>query len=176
MWKSITDHPLYEVNDSGQVRSLDKFVKGPYGSKTFSRGRILKPWMCTSGYKVVQLTDNKREMIHRIVAKTFVENPNNLPCVNHIDGDKTNNAAANLEWCSYSTNSYHAKDTGLNNDRVVINQINRATKEIVATYPSIKAASKALSVDMSGLAKAVRGQYHSYAGYVWERVTTSRKA
>lgn len=52
-------------------------------------------------------------MIHRMVAAAFVENPNELPEINHIDGDKTNNTMANLEWCTSSENFRHALRTGL---------------------------------------------------------------
>jgi hypothetical protein len=172
MWKAIKGHPLYEVSRDGQVRSLDKYVAGPYGSKTFSKGRILKPWLSTSGYKVVQLTNGKREMVHRLVAKTFIRNPDNLPCVNHIDGNKLNNHVDNLEWTTYSANSYHAKDIGLKKDRVAINQIDPITNETIKSFESIAAAARALGVNHSGLAKAVRGVYKTYVGYKWERVTT----
>ena len=53
------------------------------------------------------------EYIHRLVAIKYIDNPDNLPCVNHIDGNKHNNTIGNLEWCSYSYNSKHAVRTGL---------------------------------------------------------------
>lgn len=52
--------------------------------------------------------------VHRLVAQTYIPNPNNLPCVNHIDGNKLNNAVSNLEWVTYKENSEHASDLGLN--------------------------------------------------------------
>lgn len=57
--------------------------------------------------------EKHRMQVHRIVAETFIPNPDNLPCVNHIDGNKHNNCVENLEWVTYSENSVHALETGL---------------------------------------------------------------
>ena len=71
--------------------------------------------MCTSGYMSVMLYDSnhetKRIMVHRLVAKTFIPNPDNLPEVNHKDENKLNNCADNLEWCTnlYNVNYGNAK-------------------------------------------------------------------
>lgn len=56
------------------------------------------------------LPKNKFKYVHRIVAELFVKNPNDLPIVDHIDGDKKNNHAANLRWCTYKENMYFAKE------------------------------------------------------------------
>lgn len=67
-------------------------------------------------YRAVSYTENgkqKHEYVHRLVAKAFLPNPNNLPIVNHIDGNPSNNAVSNLEWCTASENTRHAWSTGL---------------------------------------------------------------
>ena len=112
VWKDIPGYEgLYQASNLGKIRSLDKLTKGgnQYGCQfiTKKRGRILKEYFNKSGYKQVTLVVNnkaKRFILHRLVAKTFIPNPNNLPQINHKDEDKTNNCAKNLEWCTCSYN------------------------------------------------------------------------
>ena len=68
------------------------------------------------GYLVAHLSkDNKAKniLVHRLVAESFIPNPNKYPCVNHIDGNKQNNNINNLEWCTHSENDLHAYKIGL---------------------------------------------------------------
>jgi hypothetical protein len=67
------------------------------------QGRYLNPTISTVGYKIV-----KQQYVHRLIAQTFLENKNNYPHINHLDGDKTNNNVDNLEWCSALKNSQHS--------------------------------------------------------------------
>lgn len=81
-------------------------------------GHILKPHANKKGYYVYVVSCGSRDKkiairIHVAVAKLFIENPDNLPEVNHIDGDKSNNAVSNLEWCSSKENTRHAIKKGL---------------------------------------------------------------
>lgn len=76
---------------------------------------MMKTWI-SDGYEYVTLRLNHKKRsfrVHRLVAEAFVPNPNNLPEVNHIDGNKTNNKSTNLEWCSHRDNIEHALNTGL---------------------------------------------------------------
>lgn len=80
--------------------------------------RFIHPEITRFGYKQVTLAIDKkpkRFRVHRLVALLFIPNPNNYPCVNHIDGNKMNNCVSNLEWCTYAENNYHARINGLNN-------------------------------------------------------------
>jgi len=105
----------YEVSNIGNVRSIDRVVqtaKQPLKLK----GRMLKPAIDKKGYKrVAIMVDGKLTTlkVHRIVAKAFIENVNDKPQVNHIDGIKTNNHVSNLEWVNNSENVQHAFDNGL---------------------------------------------------------------
>ena len=103
IWKDIVGFNGYEVSNLGRVRS---FHKG---------GRILSPGL-VSGYLQVNLyCGGKRNQmyVHRLVAETFIPNPESKSEVNHIDGNKSNNRVENLEWATPSENAQHAHDTGL---------------------------------------------------------------
>lgn len=100
----------YEVDQLGRVYSVDRTItvndNGRIYDKSLSGGKM-KQMVHSKGYKTVSLTKDgktKQHYVHRLVAEAFIDNPNNLPFINHKDEDKTNNFADNLEWC---TNEYN---------------------------------------------------------------------
>ena len=115
-WKDIPGYEnLYQASESGDVRSITHPVSGPKGSTIIKYGRILKQQM-NGGYKTCILSkdgESKVFTVHRLIASTFIPNPDNKPQVNHIDGDKLNNKVTNLEWVTQSENMQHAKNSGL---------------------------------------------------------------
>lgn len=106
----------YEVSNLGHIRSLDRTLSLPCGQKRRYRGKVLAESRDSKGYVTAHLTDGRTKApvrLHRLVAQAFVPNPDNLPQVNHIDGNKRNNAAANLEWVTDAQNKQHALEHGL---------------------------------------------------------------
>ena len=109
-WRPIEGYEgLYEVSNTGRVRSLDRYCY------RLHKGKVLSPAKDTDGYLQVVLHCNGKQhqrKVHRLVAQAFIENPDNLPEVNHKDEDKTNNRVDNLEWCdrSYNINYGSRKD------------------------------------------------------------------
>lgn len=103
MWKDIKDwEGLYEINELGQARN----VKTKY---------LLPPTINSAGYSRVTLYrkgKGKHYLLHRLVAIHFLPNPDNLPEVNHKDGDKSHNYSANLEWCTRTQNERHSHQNG----------------------------------------------------------------
>lgn len=102
-WKSLSflGYPNYQISNEGQVKGPRKLRKRIHNQ---------------SGYCVVDLWDNKKSKqfaLHVLVALAFIPNPDNLPSVNHKDGDKDNCEETNLEWVTHKENTRHAMQTGL---------------------------------------------------------------
>lgn len=117
IWKKINILGCdYSVSDTGLVRSNERYIIRSNGRKQKVRERILKPAVDSCGYERVALSINKKlvtKKVHRLVADAFCEKYVEYKEVNHIDGNKLNNNASNLEWCTRSENQQHAFDNGL---------------------------------------------------------------
>lgn len=113
-WKDIENYEgLYQVSDQGRVKSLDRtllvFRNGKYYNKT-QKGCIMTKQKDSHGYNQVQLHKGTRKKVHsclvyKLVAKAFIPNPENKPCVDHINTDRTDDRACNLRWVSYKENA-----------------------------------------------------------------------
>jgi hypothetical protein len=128
MWKK-TEYEGYEVSQMGQVRSVDRVIhiqcphNGSAGCRCNTRrvlkGKVLKQNLCGGNlpggeYPFVNLgNQNRCVYVHILVAKAFVPNPNNLPEVNHVDGNKLDPYHKNLEWTTRQGNEEHAHRIGL---------------------------------------------------------------
>jgi hypothetical protein len=116
-WKAIPGYEgRYEVSDQGQVRSLSFMQRCEHGLRR-TRERVLAQQKINSGYMIVHLhLDNVRKalLVHRLVAAAFCPDAGPDLDVNHKDGSKTHNAAANLEWLARTANHDHAVRIGLN--------------------------------------------------------------
>ena len=159
IWKDVVGYEgLYEVSNLGRVRR---------------DGKILKPTKIKNGYLYVGLHKNgiqKTVRVHRLVASAFIPNPQNLPCVNHKDEDKTNNAVDNLEWC---TSQYNA-NYGTRNERVA----EKLSKPIlqydlngnfIREWPSASKVEEETGISNGNISMCCLGRYgfKTAGGFVW---------
>ena len=131
VWKNIVGmEGKYIVSNLGNVRRLHHETKmkckhGGYMYYSVTE-RDVNIVIGRANYKTVSIK-KKTYYVHRLVAKAFIPNPNNKPCINHIDCNRTNNNVENLEWCTMSENSKHAAKLGrlsFTNNILTPNEVN----------------------------------------------------
>jgi len=117
MWKPIANYENnYEVSNYGRIRNISQVVIMPNGGYYISESTINKPTSNGKGYGRVFLCKNNKvstKYVHRLVASAWCINALNYNEVNHIDGNKENNNASNLEWVTRKQNVQHSRRTGL---------------------------------------------------------------
>lgn len=113
-WKPVPGfEDRYEISDAGRCRSLDRPVTYTDGRKAMFRGRELAGARGVQGYLSVTL-EGQRFLLHRLVGIVFVKRRAGADFINHVNGDKRDNRAVNLEWTDMTGNNRHARSTGLN--------------------------------------------------------------
>lgn len=169
-WSKINGFPNYSVSNTGKVRNDNS-------------GKTKVPVRGTTGYYNVDLYNNGKRSkisIHRIVGETFVDNPNNKPQINHIDGNKLNNNVENLEWVTASENMQHAFRSGLAKpSRGMLGKKNpnggRKGKpvRIVETgeeFSSILECEKAIDGNNRHICDCLAGRQRTHRGFTFEYV------
>lgn len=160
-WREIKGYEgMYEVSNAGRVRN--------------SRNkRIMTLVLDHKGYKNVSLSKNNKSKsykVHRLVGFAFIENPNNYPQINHIDCDKTNNIASNLEWCTNSQNMKHARENKLipplKPTCVPVLKCDMDLN-VLKRYNSIKEASIDIGCSMSSIRQCLDGRSKRCFGFKW---------
>ena len=170
VWKDIPDFPGYQASNTGKIKVLSHTIhtdcgRGPYSYTVPER---IMSTSIRSRYYCVTLQKNgkyKNELVHRLIAKTFLENPNNLPQVNHKDENKLNNNLENLEWCTrkynmnYGTGKQRSK---MKRRRRVVQYIDNYAKE----WESINTAARGCNVS-AGSIKSACDRGHRCCNYYW---------
>ena len=150
MEKEIKGFPGYTITDDGKVISYK-----------FKEPRIMKTWLQKSGYENIKLCKENKTyhfLIHRLVAEAFIDNPNNLPEVNHKNKNRSDNRVENLEWCSRMDNLYDSYSTMSSTRNFRECKLQKEnTKEIIGIFKSIKSAAEYASENfgcsLSGMIK-----------------------
>lgn len=154
---------LYQVSNYGRILSLNNYHR--------KNPKILKPYSNSRGYLSVVLAKKGEKYpwrINRLVAMTFLPNPQNLPQVNHKDENKANNRVDNLEWCSPKYNMNYGT-RGYRTGQILRKPVAcfDLYHNLIKQYPGITDAAKD-GHNRSGIIRAAKGQRNTYHGYIWE--------
>jgi len=181
MWKDVVGYEgLYEVSDSGEVRSRDRYIKTDirHVKSRLIKGKILFQNLKSNGYKTVDLSKEgkvKTTSVHRIVAEAFLSNPDGLHFVNHKDSNRSNNAVDNLEWVTSSENRKHGitngfvtfkakpifcKETGMIFERPMF-----AAEWVMENYPERTNGTKRITAQ--NIRTACKGRTPKAYGFTW---------
>lgn len=177
-WRPVVGYEgLYEVSDWGNVRSVDRVFEyfHPTANRLIKRefkGQMLNKIIDKYGYYKVGLRDENHKgnngKVHRLVAEAFIPNPENKPCVDHINGIKTDNRVENLRWATVKENNNNPNTMinmrGIQNGR----QLNRKDMSrmvfqydldwnYITNYPSASEAARQFGCHYGTIAKACRG-------------------
>lgn len=176
IWKPIKGYEeYYEISNFGIVRRIryDNIAnKKEYKIPNYIKSRLDK-----DGYVRYTLSlkgKTKMAFAHRLVAEAFIPNPNNLPQVNHIDGNKQNNHVDNLEWCTIRENNIHALKTGLRDMKN--NKLSKKVgqydlnNKLINTFLSSADVERKLGICSAHVRNCCRGKLKTYKGFIWKYI------
>lgn len=174
--KTIKEFDRYKISKAGDVYSCI-IGRGVKARNSGEPQRVLKPVIDATGYPIVSLTDGTKKRnrsIHRLLALAYIPNPEALPHVNHIDGNKCNNKLENLEWVSVKENTQHAIRIGITDptsDQRCPNKkrVKQYTLDglLLAEYNSIHDAGRKTGVAWQNISKVIRGVRTKAGGFGW---------
>lgn len=166
VWKDIPGFEgLYQASNQGRIKSLDMHVRYKNTQYTvLKKGKVLSPKTSNKGYlEVVLMKDGIRhnKCVHRLVAITFIPNPNGYKSINHINEIKTDNTIDNLEWCTqkYNNDAYYCQ-------RTTVYQYD-LQGNLLRIWHSITNAAKNIGGDKTGIQHCCSGSLKTYMGYIW---------
>ena len=155
IFKIIKEYPLYSISTEGRIRKN-------------SNRKTLTPSKTPKGYMSINLFTRdgrrKKELVHRLVALTFLDNDNNYPEVNHIDGVRDNNHLSNLEWVTRNENVAKSSLP----KRIMAKRMHGTEW---SNFPSIKAACLELGLSEANVSMCLSGRQRTHKGYVFKTQT-----
>ena len=175
VWKDIPGYEkLYQVSNIGRIKMLERNIVDSWGRKVHKKEHILKPRTGNRYYMIALYKNRKREdlLIHRIVAETFIPNPENKPFINHKDENCFNNSVENLMWCTQKENM----NWGTINERMSKNskskrKVNQYDMDgnYIKTWDCMTDFFKSKNMPFkTGIIECCKGNIKSSMGYKWK--------
>lgn len=163
VWKEIEGYPNYQISNLGRVKSLNYLRTG--------KEKIMKGYKDKYGYLYVGLyKEGKVKMlkIHRLVALAFIDNPDNLQQVNHIDENPTNNSVDNLEWCTAKYNiNYGTRNKRASESKSLPILQFSFDGEFIKKWDSATEASRVLGINQGNICSCLKGKLKTAGNYIW---------
>lgn len=184
IWRDINGFEgSYQVSNLGRVRSCDREIVRSTGRNYTKKGILRRPTVGTNGYFVVNLTSIKNQgvfLVHRLVAEAFLPNPENKPCVDHVNTDKLDNRVDNLRWVTSLENTHNpltlervVRAVGLISKSGGENKLSKRVfrfslnKELIGEFPSTLEAAKSVGVKRCQIQACLYGTQMICCNSLW---------
>lgn len=192
VWKDIPGYNgRYQASTFGRIRSVDRIVQKSNGVSGYYQGKVLAT-SSVRGYLYVNIAkainDFHPKRVHRLIAETFIPNPDNLPQINHINENKADNRVANLEWCTgkYNSNYGHRIEkfsASMQNNLSHSKEVNQYDLEgnYLNSFPSASEAARILGLSSTAATRIGQCCRHLYSkgnsayGFLWKFATPENK-
>lgn len=182
-WRDVVGYEgFYKVSDYGRVKSLNRVIMRKNGNRQTWRGKIIKIKFHKNGYAFFQASSPSQRidiLVHRAVAKAFIDNPNGFPIINHKDENRQNNCVYNIEWCTSAYNNnygnHYEKFIASMTKNGYIRKVYQYSLDgcLVATYNSLKEATEKTGI--TNISAVCFGKHSMAGGYYWSRSETPPK-
>jgi len=169
-WKVHPEFNFIKVSTLGRVRTLDRTVSNDKGTYVV-KGQAIKQWHNSSGYLLVAFKADGKQVdrrVHRLVAESFIPNPNSLPEINHKDNNPRNNNVSNLEWCTRKYNVAYREKYGTpakeSASKSPVYAVNLKTQETL-WFESQMEAGRSLGIAKQNISAVLKGKRKTTGGY-----------